>query len=134
MTMSPERWQRLQELFAAALPLAPEARARLLDEQCDDEELRRDVESLVRAAESAGGFLTDAVMAAAEQFVESGSLGIIRAGRRPAACLAACSRSWVGTTKPRRPSWRRTKYCVRSAPMEIGCARKASGGSCGCTS
>jgi TolB-like protein/Flp pilus assembly protein TadD len=48
--MTPERWLRVTELFDAALGRGPEERAALLDEACDgDEEVRREVESLLTA-------------------------------------------------------------------------------------
>jgi hypothetical protein len=46
--MNPERFQRVDALFRAAVAVQPEERAALLDEQCgDDDELRREVESLL---------------------------------------------------------------------------------------
>ena len=50
---TPQRWQRLQEIFERALPLAPEARKQLLLEQCqDDITLREQVMSLLLASPS----------------------------------------------------------------------------------
>ncbi len=46
--MTPERWQKIGELFDTALRLAPERRASFLEEACTgDAELRREVESLI---------------------------------------------------------------------------------------
>ncbi|HEX5690256.1 MAG TPA: protein kinase, partial [Roseiflexaceae bacterium] len=56
--MTPERFQRVGELYDAALELAVEARPNFLAEACGDEdELRREVESLLRAHEQGDGFL-----------------------------------------------------------------------------
>ena len=56
--MSGDRWQRLEALFHAALPLPPDARALLLDRECrEDPALRAEVERLLAAHERAGGFI-----------------------------------------------------------------------------
>jgi serine/threonine protein kinase/TolB-like protein/Tfp pilus assembly protein PilF len=60
--MSSERYQRVGEIFHAALGLAPEARPNFLDEACGgEEELRREVESLLQAREEADGFIAGRV-------------------------------------------------------------------------
>jgi len=47
--MTPERWRRVEELYHAALERPQEQRAAFLDEACgDDQELRHEVESLLR--------------------------------------------------------------------------------------
>ena len=52
--MSDPRWERVKELVAETLGLAPDRREAFLSEACaGDHELRAEVESLVRAAESA---------------------------------------------------------------------------------
>ncbi len=51
---SKDRWQLIEELFALASECAAADRARLLDERCgDDQELRREVESLLESVEAA---------------------------------------------------------------------------------
>jgi eukaryotic-like serine/threonine-protein kinase len=46
--VTPERWQRIKQLFGDASALAPEARAALLDQACaGDAELRSEVDSLL---------------------------------------------------------------------------------------
>ena len=46
--MTPERYQRIGELFDKALERAPEARAAFLDQTCGaDDELRIEVEKIV---------------------------------------------------------------------------------------
>jgi serine/threonine-protein kinase len=48
--MTSSRWKRIQDLFHAALQLEPDARPAFLDEACaDDDDLRREIESLVEA-------------------------------------------------------------------------------------
>jgi serine/threonine-protein kinase len=56
--MAGGRWQRLQELFDAALRLPPQDRADYLDRHSgDDPSLRGEVESLLRADEPGSGFI-----------------------------------------------------------------------------
>ena len=56
--MTPERWQRVEEIFQAALDLTPEDRPRYLTETCaNDTALKRDVESLLSQYDSAGELL-----------------------------------------------------------------------------
>jgi serine/threonine protein kinase/Tol biopolymer transport system component len=46
--MTPESWQQVDKIFQAAIELGPEERAAFLDSSCGgDEELRREVESLI---------------------------------------------------------------------------------------
>jgi serine/threonine protein kinase len=57
---SPQRWQEIDRIFAAALEREPAERAAFLDQACGgDEQLRREVESLLAhdSAESLGGRL-----------------------------------------------------------------------------
>ncbi|MET0624406.1 MAG: hypothetical protein ABW250_15605 [Pyrinomonadaceae bacterium] len=57
--MTPERWQRIKELFHAASELAPAERGAFLDANCaGDDEARAEVESLLAADEREGEFLS----------------------------------------------------------------------------
>ena len=47
--MDPGRWSRLREVLEAALDAPERDRAAVLDRVCDDEELRREAESLLAA-------------------------------------------------------------------------------------
>lgn len=51
--MNTERWEQAGELFDQALRLPPEERAAFLARACDDDEMRREVEMLLAAEESA---------------------------------------------------------------------------------
>jgi serine/threonine-protein kinase len=56
--MTPERYQQINQLLDAALERDPAERAAFLAEACgDDEELRREVESLLAACVEAGSFI-----------------------------------------------------------------------------
>jgi hypothetical protein len=64
--MNPERWQRIESLFHAARALDPDARAAFLVRECaTDAELRREVETLLAAAEADPDFLEAAPLARA---------------------------------------------------------------------
>src|ERR687895_2149316 len=74
--MTPERWQKVEEIFQAAVDLLPEERARYIAQVCaNDTTLRRDVESLLSQHDSAGELLDEPVygnteMNVFESFVE----------------------------------------------------------------
>src|SRR5690349_8062294 len=56
--MTPERWQKVEEIFQAAVELLPEERARYVAQVCaNDTTLKRDVESLLSQHDSAGELL-----------------------------------------------------------------------------
>jgi hypothetical protein len=83
--MTPERYQKINELFHTALEQAPEQRADVLDEACaGDEELRREVESLISSHEQTGSFIdSPAFEAATSSFIENPRIGVVgqRIGR-----------------------------------------------------
>jgi len=61
--MTPERWEQIKSVFAVAVTLDPETRARYLDTACtDDPELRREVDSLLEANPTEGEFLDTPVV------------------------------------------------------------------------
>jgi eukaryotic-like serine/threonine-protein kinase len=56
--VKPESWRRITELYHAAIARPPEERASFLDQACNgDEELRKQVERLVRSHERSGDFI-----------------------------------------------------------------------------
>ena len=56
--MTPERWQRVEDVFRAALARTPSGRVSYLEEACrDDDVLRREVASLLDSHDEAGSFL-----------------------------------------------------------------------------
>ncbi|HEV2666352.1 MAG TPA: protein kinase [Blastocatellia bacterium] len=80
--MKPERWKQIEELYDAALKLEASRRAAFLDQACaDDEELRREVASLLASDAQAGSFLA---APAAEVLARSVAAGIVPSliGRR----------------------------------------------------
>src|SRR5215475_512141 len=63
--MNPDRWRQIGQLYHTALELEPAAHAAFLDKACDgDDELRREVESLLHAHEQADGFIAGKVAGA----------------------------------------------------------------------
>ena len=64
MPQADERWVRLKEVFEAAVDLDPTQRAAFLDQECgDDEALRAEVESLLKADEQTGSFIEEPAFA-----------------------------------------------------------------------
>lgn len=56
--MTPERWRQIETLYHNALRRAPEEHASFLNQACEgDEELRREIESLLASHEQAGAFI-----------------------------------------------------------------------------
>ena len=61
--MTPERWQKIESLLQAALERQPAERSVLLDGACaGDDELRKEVESLLASSEHDESFLKSAAL------------------------------------------------------------------------
>jgi serine/threonine protein kinase/tetratricopeptide (TPR) repeat protein len=77
--MTPERWQRINEMFHAALVLDCEERSAFLVAECDgDDALRVNVEALLTSHHEAEGFIQGSVFAdAAELLVEDEAQAMI---------------------------------------------------------
>ena len=55
--MTPDRWQKIERIFYGALDCEPEKRSSFLDQACEeDEELRREIELLVKANDASGAW------------------------------------------------------------------------------
>ena len=72
--MRAERWQQIQGIYLDALEVDAKERSAFLAEACaGDDELQREVETLLNAHEDAGTFLhAPAVIVAAEERLRSG--------------------------------------------------------------
>src|SRR5215213_11943605 len=80
--MTPERWQRIKELFLAALGREPGERAAFIDEACaGDAEARAEVASLVAAHERDGEFIDGTAVSMAAGLLAEDECGL-EAGRR----------------------------------------------------
>jgi eukaryotic-like serine/threonine-protein kinase len=73
--MKPERWQKIKDIFQGALERAPEERSAFVSQACEgNEELRKEVESLISSDGRTGAFLdSPAYEAAAETIVNEKS-------------------------------------------------------------
>src|SRR5208283_3271380 len=72
MSMKPEQWERVAQLHRAALDLDKDGRAAFLQKACaGDEELRREVESLLALEADAENFMEgSALQSVAKQLAE----------------------------------------------------------------
>ncbi len=78
----PRYWERLNEIFHAAVALPPGERAGLLDHACpDDPDLRAEVERLISAHERAGGFIEGPAIAGAGPWLTEEILAPIAGAR-----------------------------------------------------
>jgi serine/threonine protein kinase/Tfp pilus assembly protein PilF len=76
--MKPERWEKVIDLFQSALERAPEERAAFLDEAChDDEDMRREVESLLTSHERAENFIEVPAFEVAPELATNDSAGAL---------------------------------------------------------
>src|SRR5262245_34213660 len=76
--MKTERWNKVIDLFQSALERAPEERAAFLDEACHgDEDLRREVESLLSSHERAENFIEVPAFDVAPELATSDSAGAL---------------------------------------------------------
>src|SRR5215469_13524600 len=67
-----ENWKRVQDVFLEALELAPEERAAFLEAACaDDEEMRREVESLLIHDGASDRHIAEALAGTAQSLFES---------------------------------------------------------------
>ena len=68
--MKPDRWRKVDELFAAALERHPSERAAFLDQACsDDPQLRREVDKLLNFSEQATEFIETDVFDVAAKLI-----------------------------------------------------------------
>jgi serine/threonine protein kinase len=82
----PDRWRSIEELYHAALDQPPDRRAAYLDEACADEQIKREVESLLGFASESGTVLShspQSLLARLEPGIEPGAnLGPYLIGER----------------------------------------------------
>jgi len=79
--MTPERWQQIREVFGSAIECAPGQRAAFVKEVCaGDEDLLREVESLLASYEQDGSFLEEPAFRVADE-IESADREVLSAGQ-----------------------------------------------------
>jgi serine/threonine-protein kinase len=69
--MTPERWRQIEELFDIVSEMSSEERDQYLNDQCRDEVLRKQVESLILSAKLADTTIQSAIRGAAESIVSA---------------------------------------------------------------
>jgi len=81
--MTPERYERIGELYHAALAVAPSARANFLSQACgEDDELRREVESLLASHERTKEFMRTPALDRAAKLIADSRRASSLVGRR----------------------------------------------------
>src|SRR5438034_11597411 len=76
--MNAERWKQVNDLFQSTVERAPEERAAFLDEAChDDEDMRREVESLVTSHGRAENFIEVPAFEVAPELATNDSAGAL---------------------------------------------------------
>lgn len=72
MSMTPERWQQVKEIFNSAITYRPEERSVFISQAClGDEDLRSEVESLIASHEQSGNFIDQPAFEAAASLLAS---------------------------------------------------------------
>jgi serine/threonine protein kinase len=70
--MNPERWQQVRNIFDGALEHTPDERSRFLDKVCaNDQEVRREVESLLSSLDTAESFMEMPAVAKVADVIEA---------------------------------------------------------------
>lgn len=98
--MTPERWQRVKEIFAQAELRPPEERAALVDELCGgDADMRREVESLLESSGETWSLLDGPAVSPTELLAAARALSDLRAGSRlgPYEIVSEIGRGGMGT-------------------------------------
>jgi serine/threonine protein kinase len=94
--VDPERWRLIERIFHSALERPSREREAFLDHECrGDDDLRRDVQSLLNRAVSAENFLNDSDAAAAAR-IANASAASVQTGAR----VAVPSQLPTGTARP----------------------------------
>ena len=72
MSMTPERWQQVKEIFNSAITYRPEERSIFVSQAClGDDDLRNEVESLIASHEQSGDFIDQPAFEAAASLLAS---------------------------------------------------------------
>src|SRR5829696_939676 len=95
--VTPERWQRINEVLDAVLEHEEAGRADVLAHACaGDQTLRREVESLLSSLEQAGGFMEEPPVESVAELLD-GSQFVIGQNIGPYRVLSEIGRGGMGT-------------------------------------
>src|SRR5437870_13895666 len=96
--MNPEFWEKLEELFQAAVDVAPDDRAAFVAQTCGgDDELRRELESMIRHHDQADGFIdSPAYEIAAESILDGNRENLIGKTLGPYAIVSELGKGGMG--------------------------------------
>lgn len=95
--MNPERWERVEKLFHAALELEADERSSFLEKATeDDEDLSREIESLLALDERAETFLETTALAATAQTIAGEGAPLQEQGK----VLTLLFESEMGSARP----------------------------------
>src|SRR5262249_6982422 len=75
--MNAERWKQVNDLFQSTVERAPEERSAFLEEVCQDEGMRREVESLLTSYEQSDNFIEIPAFKVAPDLVPNDSSGVL---------------------------------------------------------
>jgi serine/threonine-protein kinase len=73
--MTPERWEKVQELFYGAELVAPGERTQWLQRVCPDVELRREVANLLGSADTTAPLIEESILSTASEMLTVETLG-----------------------------------------------------------
>ena len=108
--MGPEHWRQVEELYHATLEKTPADRAGFLAQASEgDEELRREVESLLAQRSSRGAVLEQPAWHGDAAFPDTknadGLLARHTGSGRTGSMRCSARAAWAGSTKPSTRGW-----------------------------
>ena len=129
--MQAKRWQEIDRLFDAALERAPAERASFLADACaGDDELRREVESLLEAHDRAGTFIESPAMEMAAKAAADRQNDLTALGRMigPYRVLSLLGAGGMGEVYLAEDTQLHRKIAIKILPADVA-AKHACGAS-----